>query len=374
MQFMQKYRPVSAYKDDSEGSFTILMAVGAMLLVVAVAVAVDLAGLVSAKSSARAQTDNAALAGAVAAMQMGETSDSRQVIEQAAIAASLASFKENGDPENLVEYEQKPVARVNHQDFTVSVTTKAVYNPFFMGIFGKKKIPINVSATATYGSEESDEEIKEYSLFFVLDYSASMRVYTEDRRIPKVSVLRQSVENAFEAISSELGKEAVSTETMRTGHSLFSDKLIKSSGFANGNRQLLTNLQTNPYGETNTAIAMEYALSKVSQERLKYKDRDIIVVFVSDGKNTNERRDNPATLRHCEAIKSKNAKILSLAIVPSNYYDLIEFLETCSSNATLYMTDTTSAMGIWDYFEEVVAGTVIETIKTDGESVVRLKS
>ena len=148
----------SAYRADTRGVFAIKFALGSMLLLLSVGMAVDMSRVVNAKSQMQDAADMAVLLGATE-----HSAENRQWDKE-----GIQAFRDQS--KNLPLNGMPNVSLEEKNDGTIVIEATGRLKPQFMQIFGYPKLEVRVDAAVGVGGPVSEK----MEVVLVLDFSDSM--------------------------------------------------------------------------------------------------------------------------------------------------------------------------------------------------------
>jgi len=336
---------LKTYAKNTSGNFSIMFALGASVLMMGSAAAVDMTQLQKTQSRMNDIADSAALAGA-AASEM-KNSERRRVAKEALLANMDTAML------SLIDGEPKIVFNDANKEVTVSFDVKS--KPFFGGILGKKTLPISTLSVSSY----AQSTVSPVSISFALDVSGSMGSRTSDGKV-KLQALKDSVNAMFLEIESQVDNKQQLRSSMRTGMSTYNTSLRANTRMNGGWRHVGAAVKrTSAGGGTNSTPSLEFAHNQIKQDR-RFRQMDPtyspaktkeFVIFMTDGDN-NQAAWDTSSRAVCDAMKADNIEVFTVAFAAPSKGRVL--LENCaSSEKDKHFFDASNAAAFNEAFREI---------------------
>lgn len=333
------------YAKDTSGNFSILFAVGASVLMMGTAAAVDMTQMQKTQSKMNDIADSASLAGA-AASEM-KNSERRRVAKEAVLANMDTAML------SLIDGEPKIVFDDANKEVTVSFDIKS--QPFFGGVLGKKTLPISTVSVASY----AQSTVSPVSISFALDVSGSMGWNTSDGKV-KIQALKESVNAMFVEIEDQVDDPRELVKSMRTGMSTYNTALRTTTNMKAGWRDMNAAVKRlNAGGGTNSTPSLEFAYNQILDDR-RFRQLDPsyrpaktkeFVIFMTDGDN-NQAGWDTTSRAVCDKMKNDGIEVFTVAFAaPAKGKALLE--NCASSDKDEHFFDAANAAAFNEAFREI---------------------
>lgn len=345
------------FEADESGTFSLIFAVSALTLIMAMGVAYDTSRLLSTKSRAQMTSDSIGLVATIYVKNNGQSpqSNSEGFVHDRWYDASAAGV-DFGDATATGNSTKFKVV-YDHLNGQAAVHTSAEMKPAFLNAFGLSTMTFQTKSIIKYAQSSVKDPA---SIFLVLDNSGSMAWHDKRKANrdapsppnakPRIQGLKEEVKKFTTYLDQHLEAqtEASAGEFLRMGLTAYSSGLLNHltvvPQWGTISDTSVNSLQSSGGTDPRTSMALAsswmLAEDRIHEEVNGSMDPLKYVIYMTDGVN-NSATATSQTLSTCTSLKSQGVEIYTIgyALEPGYYrayYDWQYSHLSPSASATAY--------------------------------------